>query len=62
LERWAQHFEEVLNPNNLHLENHIHHSETFEENVELDIDEVDVELPIKELKNYKAPEPSIYIS
>jgi hypothetical protein len=23
LERWAQHFEKVLNPNNVHLENHI---------------------------------------
>jgi hypothetical protein len=29
----------------------------FEENVELDVDEMDVELAIKELKNYKTPEP-----
>jgi hypothetical protein len=57
LERWAQHFEEVLNPNNVHPENHIHPSEEFEENVELDIDEMDVELAIKELKTYKAPGP-----
>jgi hypothetical protein len=57
LERWAQHFEEVLNPNNGCLENHIHTSETFQENVELDIDEMGVELDIKELKNYKAPGP-----
>jgi hypothetical protein len=33
----------------------IHPSEAFEENVELDIDEMDVELAIKELQNYKAP-------
>jgi hypothetical protein len=55
LERWAQHFEEVLNPNNIHLENHIHPSEVFDENVELDTDEMDVELAIKELKYYKTP-------
>jgi hypothetical protein len=54
LERWAQHFEEVLNLNNVHLENHIHPSETFERNVELDIDEMDGEIAMKELKNYKA--------
>jgi hypothetical protein len=36
LERWAQYFEEVLNPNNVHLENYIHPSEAFEKNVELD--------------------------
>jgi hypothetical protein len=41
-ERWAQHFEEVLNPNNVHLQNHIH-PETFAENIELGIDEMDVE-------------------
>jgi hypothetical protein len=57
LERWAQHFEEVLNPNNVHLENHIHPSETFEENLELDVDEKGVELAIEEVKNYKAPKP-----
>jgi hypothetical protein len=56
LERWAQHFEEVPNPNNVDLENHMHPSETFEE-MELDIDEMDVELAIKELKNYKALGP-----
>jgi hypothetical protein len=50
LERWAEHFE-VLNPNNVHLKNHIHLSETFEENVELDVHEMNVELAIKELKN-----------
>jgi hypothetical protein len=33
----------------MHLENHIHPSETFEENVELDIDEMDVELAIHSL-------------
>jgi hypothetical protein len=55
LERWAQYFEEVLNPNNVHLENHTHSSEVFEENVESDIDEMDVELAIKELKDYKTP-------
>jgi hypothetical protein len=53
LERWAQHFEEVLNLNNIHLENHIHLSETFEETMELDIHEKDVELNITVLK--KAP-------
>jgi hypothetical protein len=57
LERWAQHFEEVLNPNNVHLENHTQPSEALGENVELDVDEMDVELAIKELKNYKAPGP-----
>jgi hypothetical protein len=56
LERWAQHFEEILNPSNVHLENHIHPSDAFEENVELDLDEMDIELAIKELKKYKAPE------
>jgi hypothetical protein len=55
LERWVQHFEEVLNPNNVLLESHIHSSEAFEENVELDVDEMDVELAIKEVKSYKAP-------
>jgi hypothetical protein len=38
LERWAQHIEEVLNPNKVHLENHIWPSEAFEENVEIGID------------------------
>jgi hypothetical protein len=55
LERWAHHFEEVLNPNNVHLENHIHPFETLEENVGLD--EMDVELAIKELKKYETPGP-----
>jgi hypothetical protein len=50
LERRAQHFEEVLNPNSVHLEKHIHPSEAFEENVQLDIDEMEFELAIKELK------------
>jgi hypothetical protein len=54
LERWAQHLEAVLNPNNAHPEYHIHLSEAFEGNVELD---VDIELAIKGLKNYKAPGP-----
>jgi hypothetical protein len=57
LERWEQHFEEVLNPNNVHLENHIHPSEVFEESVKLDRDEMDIALAIKELKNYKALGP-----
>jgi hypothetical protein len=58
LERWA-HFEKVLNPNNVHLENHItyvHPSEVSEENVELRYRyKMDIELAIKELKNCKAP-------
>jgi hypothetical protein len=55
----VQHFEEVLNPNNVHLENHVHPSEPFEEKKELDIDEMDVELAIKKLKNYKTPGPDV---
>jgi hypothetical protein len=39
----------------VHLENHIHPSEAFEENVEFDIDKMNTELAIKELKNYMAP-------
>jgi hypothetical protein len=53
LEIWAQHSEEVLNHNKVHIENP---SEAFEENVELDVDEMDTELSIKELTNYKALE------
>jgi hypothetical protein len=55
LEKWAQHFEEVLNSNKVHHENHKHPTEALEENVELDIDKMDIELAIKELKNYTAP-------
>jgi hypothetical protein len=46
-----------MNPNIVRLENHVHHSETFQENVELDTDEMDAKLAIKGLKNYKAPGP-----
>jgi hypothetical protein len=55
LERWAQHFEEVLNPNNVHLENHIHPTETIEEKVELDRDEMNVELAFHSLTNGAEP-------
>jgi hypothetical protein len=44
-----------MNPNIVHLENHVHHSETFQENAELDIDEMDAKLATTGLKNYKAP-------
>jgi hypothetical protein len=46
-----------VNPNTIHLENLIHPSETFEENVELDVGDMDVELAIRKLKNYKVPGP-----
>jgi hypothetical protein len=55
LGKWAQYFEKALNRNNVHLQNHIHPSEAFEESVKLNIDEMDVELAIKELKHVKAP-------
>jgi hypothetical protein len=51
----VQHFEDVLNSNNVRLENHIHPSEAFEESVEMAIDEMDVESSIRKLKNFKAP-------
>jgi hypothetical protein len=54
LERWEQH-SEAVNSNNVHLENHIHAYEAFEENVELSADELDTELVFKELKKYRAP-------
>jgi hypothetical protein len=55
LEKSAHKLEEVLNPYYVHIENHIHPSEDFEESVEMDIDEMDIELAIAELKNFKAP-------
>jgi hypothetical protein len=62
LKRRPQYFEEAVNPNNVHLENHSHLSEQFEQNVELDIDKTDVELAIRELKNYKALGPEVEVA
>jgi hypothetical protein len=58
LGRWAEYFEEILNPSNIHLEDHIHPSDEFEETVELNVEEMGIKLAIKELKKkIKTPRP-----